>query len=288
MEFIRSGILIETTIMEANQILQSDILDIIFDGKNKSYGAYELRKTYNNRVFLSLLCMFSLIAVFVIGATFANKVHSQKAVIPIVPDGFTVREIPSEPEPPLPPQLPKKPPVSEKIATVKFATPKIIEDNKVIEIPPAMMEVESKRIALETVDGKDDIGMISPPAEEPGTKVFTVPTDKRDNADEIKMIVEIEASFPGGLQKWTQYIQRAILNELEEFGENDYGTCIVKFVVDKNGKVSDVEAKTLKGTKLAQVAVNAIRKGPNWIPAEQNGRKVNAYRLQPVTLKKEN
>jgi protein TonB len=101
------------------------------------------------------------------------------------------------------------------------------------------------------------------------------------------MIVEMEASFPGGLDKWTQYIQRAILNELDEFGENDYGTCIVKFVVDKNGKVSDVEATTLKGTKLAQVAINAIRKGPKWIPAEQNGRKVNAYRLQPVTLKKE-
>ena len=44
------------------------------------------------------------------------------------------------------------------------------------------------------------------------------------------------------------------------------------------------EATTMKGTKLAEVAVNAIRKGPNWTPAQQNGRYVNAYRLQPVTL----
>jgi protein TonB len=40
----------------------------------------------------------------------------------------------------------------------------------------------------------------------------------------------------------------------------------------------------MKGTKLAEVAVNAIRNGPKWIPAQQNGRQVNAYRLQPVTL----
>jgi periplasmic protein TonB len=48
--------------------------------------------------------------------------------------------------------------------------------------------------------------------------------------------------------------------------------------------VSDVQATTMKGSKLAEVAVNAIRKGPKWIPAQQNGRMVNAYRLQPVTL----
>jgi protein TonB len=59
---------------------------------------------------------------------------------------------------------------------------------------------------------------------------------------------------------------------------------LVRFVVDVNGIVSDVTAMTLKGSKLAQIAVNAIRKGPNWIPAIQNGRSVTAYRTQPVTL----
>ena len=56
----------------------------------------------------------------------------------------------------------------------------------------------------------------------------------------------------------------------------------MKFIVDKMGKVSSVEAITMKGSKLAEVATNIIRKGPNWIPAQQNGRLVNAYRLQPV------
>ncbi|MEJ7675274.1 MAG: energy transducer TonB [Chitinophagaceae bacterium] len=73
------------------------------------------------------------------------------------------------------------------------------------------------------------------------------------------------------------------MDELTEAGVS--GTCIVKFIVSKNERVSDVEAVTMKGSKLSEVAVNAIRKGPNWIPAQQNGREVNAYRLQPVTFK---
>ncbi len=58
----------------------------------------------------------------------------------------------------------------------------------------------------------------------------------------------------------------------------------MKFIVSKDGAVSNVEATTMKGTKLAEIAVNAIRKGPNWKPAQQNGRAVNAYREQPVTF----
>ena len=72
------------------------------------------------------------------------------------------------------------------------------------------------------------------------------------------------------------------MDELTDAGES--GTCIVKFVVSKDGTVSDVEAITMKGTKLAEVAVNAIRKGPRWIPARQNGTAVNAYRQQPVSF----
>ncbi len=109
------------------------------------------------------------------------------------------------------------------------------------------------------------------------------PTNK--NADETTFVpIEKEASFPGGQQAWQKYIQRAIQRQLDEFSDNDYGTCTVKFQVDKNGNVSNVEAITMQGTRLAEIAVNTIRKGPKWIPAMQNGRYVTAYRFQPVTL----
>jgi protein TonB len=104
------------------------------------------------------------------------------------------------------------------------------------------------------------------------------------NKDRACSKVEIEASFPGGAAAWTKYITKQIIQNVDEFRKKDYGTCIVKFIVNKEGYISEVEATTMKNSRLAKVAVNAIENGPRWIPAQQNGRYVNAYRLQPVTL----
>ena len=96
--------------------------------------------------------------------------------------------------------------------------------------------------------------------------------------------VEIEASFPGGAAAWTTYITKQIVQNAEGFRRKDFGTCIVKFIVDKTGHISEVEATNMKKTRLAKVAIEAIENGPKWIPAQQNGRYVNAYRLQPIIL----
>lgn len=120
-----------------------------------------------------------------------------------------------------------------------------------------------------------------------GTQVVAIPV-KKENDDSRFMPIEINASFPGGTDAWSKYIRKAIEGNIDEFTEADFGTCIVKFIVDKTGKVSQVEATTMKDTKLAEIATNAIRKGPNWIPEQQNGSFVNAYRLQPVILRNPN
>ncbi|MEP6952219.1 MAG: energy transducer TonB [Ginsengibacter sp.] len=96
--------------------------------------------------------------------------------------------------------------------------------------------------------------------------------------------VEVEASFPGGAAAWTTYIMKQMLKNGDEFRKKDFGTCIVKFIVDKNGNISDVEATNMQKTRLAKIVVEAIRNGPKWVPAQQNGKPVNAYRLQPVTV----
>lgn len=85
------------------------------------------------------------------------------------------------------------------------------------------------------------------------------------------------------------------MDELQEDGKS--GTVVVLFIVDKEGAVSDVRALPCSeagvtsclgpGTKLAEVAVSAIKKGPKWKPAVQNGRNVKAYRRQPVTFRLE-
>jgi len=110
----------------------------------------------------------------------------------------------------------------------------------------------------------------------------TKKNDSTNNAIVDK--VEVEASFPGGAHAWVTYITNAIKDNIQKLRRSDYGTCIVRFIVDTKGRVSDVEATTMKKSRLAKIAIEAISNGPKWIPAQQNGKFVNAYRLQPVTL----
>ncbi len=112
--------------------------------------------------------------------------------------------------------------------------------------------------------------------------------DTIENEDEDKVFTktEVDAQFPGGPAAWSKYITRIIQQHVDEFTKSDYGTCQVVFIVRKDGKVTDVRVRTMtmKGTKLADIAVKAIENGPDWIPAMQNGHKVTAYRIQPVTM----
>ncbi|MEO9146858.1 MAG: energy transducer TonB [Ginsengibacter sp.] len=107
---------------------------------------------------------------------------------------------------------------------------------------------------------------------------------QRNPADTALDKVEVEASFPGGLTAWSKYITKQIMQNADQFTRKDYGTCIVRFIVDTLGSVRDVEAMSMKRSRLAKIAIHAIENGPKWVPAQQNGRYVNAYRLQPVTV----
>ena len=270
--------------MEANKILQADLLDILFDGRNKDYGAYDLRKTYHRRITIALIVTVVIISVIFIGSVIADKLSARDETKEMKVKDLSLEAVkvnePPPPPPPPPPKLPPPPP----IATIAFTPPKVVKDEEVIKPPPEVKQIEEAKVDVKTVEGAKDLGVVAPPTEDKGTQVVAAPVEKKEDEDKVFTKVEIEASFPGGASAWTKYVQRAIEANQDEFTETDYGTCVVKFIVDKSGKVSDVEATSMKGSKLAEVATNAIRKGPNWTPAQQNGRYVNAYRLQPVTL----
>ncbi len=105
-----------------------------------------------------------------------------------------------------------------------------------------------------------------------------------NDPDKIFYKVEAEASFPGGLAAWSKYISRTLEFNMNEFRKEDYGTCVIRFIVDTSGKVHDIVAGSGCGKHISKVAIDAIKNGPKWIPAKQNGRPVNAYRIQPITL----
>ncbi|MDP4285381.1 MAG: energy transducer TonB [Bacteroidota bacterium] len=176
------------------------------------------------------------------------------------------RGIVSPPSPAhLPPNAPVPPPPPPSATSVTFP---LINDKVDIAYSNGHTESITKKEA-------EKQGILSRITQ--NTPLDTIP-------DKVFTKVENEAEFPGGHEAWLKYIIRQIIKAQEKFTEKDFGTCLVKFIVNTDGSVSNVEATTMKGSQLAKTAVEAVRKGPKWIPATQNGHTVAAYRLQPVTL----
>jgi periplasmic protein TonB len=98
--------------------------------------------------------------------------------------------------------------------------------------------------------------------------------------------VEVEASFPGGEGAWNKYIQAKLEEKIDKLTKNkaSVGTCVVLFIVNNDGSITNIEVQSLKKSLLAKILVDAIENGPKWIPAIQNGMKVKAYRRQKITF----
>lgn len=272
--------------MEINNILGASLIDIIFEGRNKNYGAYELRKKYNSRLYSAIAGTIAFVSLIVFASFISSGFDKQALASVITIDSVSLIDLPKEDpviEPPRPVvQKPVQPP---QIEMAKLATPKVVKDD-LVKPEDEMKNIEdltNKKISTVNKPGENGPDIVDPPIDEPKTGVITGP--KEDEDPPIFLTVQIQAKFPGGDEAWRKYISREIeryMDELQEEGKA--GSCTVQFVVDKDGTISEVEALTMKGSKLAEIAVNAIRKGPKWSPAENNGKKVKAYRKQPVTF----
>jgi len=270
--------------METNKILSADILDILFEGKNKEYGAYELRKTYNKRITLALIITAVIALLIFVGSVVAKNIQDNNSTKLLEVKDLSLEQVQKEDKPPPPPPPPLKLPPPPPIQTIQFTPPKIVKDEEVVKPPVENVKIEEAKVDVKTVEGTKDVGIVAPPVEEK-SQVIEAPKVVAEEEDKVFTKVEIEATFPGGDAGWSRYVKKEIeshIDELTEAGQS--GQCRVRFIVSKDGTVSDVVALTMKGSKLAEVAENAIRKGPKWTPAQQNGRHVNAYREQPVTF----
>ncbi len=269
--------------MEVNKILSSDFLDILFDGRNKEYGAYELRKNYKRRLTTALLITagFALLIFIsvIVGRSVSNSDKSKVKVSDVTLADIKQEE-PQKIEPPPPPPPKQEPP---KIEITKFTPPKIVEDEKFDEKQEVKEQEEITNVGKIDQEGIKDPEVVSPPKVEEESKVVEAP---KEDENQVFTKVEVEAQFPGGEGKWNQYVQREVEKNIDDLvDDGQAGTCEVQFIVDKEGNVSNVEALSMKGSKLAEVAVNAIKRGPKWIPAIQNGRQVKAWRRQKITFR---
>ncbi len=269
--------------MEANKILSADILDLIFEDRNKDYGAYELRKTYNRRITRALVITASIALLALIGSVLASTLsgdNSKKVKI----NEVTLQDIKQEekkiiPPPPPPPKV--DPP---KVEMKQFTPPVIKKDEEVEKPPPPQEELKDVKIAEINQEGIKDNNISTPVAIDEGKNI--VEEKKDDDENKIFDKVEIEASFPGGDSKWRQYLERNANGQVATDNGAPEGTytTVVQFVVDKEGNISDVRALTNHGYGMEEEAMRVIKKGPKWNPAVQNGRQVKAYRKQPITF----
>lgn len=272
------------TAMNQTNLLTADILDILFEGRNKAYGAYELRKQYQKRLYIAVSSMLLLVALLFAGYAFSEKMqhHTITAIIP--PDMELSKVKPNEEViPPPPPEI--KPPTP--VAMEQFAPPRIVHDDEVTpeDQPPTMEELENVQIGLVDKEGSPDEGITAPPPSDEGRGVLEAPKAKSD-PDSLFISVQIESEYPGGPQAWMRYLKKTLepLFPAEAIEEGIQGTVLIRFIVDREGNVSNVEA--VSGPELLrEAAIKVIQKSGKWTPALQNGMHVRSYKTQPIVFR---
>jgi protein TonB len=270
--------------MEINKILNADILDIIFEGRNKQYGAYELRKTYNSRLTKALIITASILALILLSFVISHFLNRSDKVEKIDVVDTQIAEIKTkDPTPPPPPPPPVKPPPPPAVNQVKFTPPVVKKDEEVKkdEKPPDI--TDKTVISSETVKSDNTQQIVQAPIEDKGTGVAQAPVED-DNTVFTK--VEVDAEFPGGPGAWAKFLSKNLDPQVPVDAGAPVGTyrVIIRFIVSKDGTASDVEAETNFGYGMEDEAIRAIKKAPKWTPALQNGRNVNAYKRQPITF----
>jgi periplasmic protein TonB len=277
--------------MEISTILTADVLDIIFEGRNKEYGAYELRRSYRRRLVMSIAVMLSVILMLSIGFVFAGKktLISQEFIIP--PDDPHLEDVKEKKkeEPVLRP-LAKQTPPQVQIRSIKDVTVRIVKDNEFREEdrPPVNTDLENVKIGNVTNnEGVPDNGEnLVPPGDVNGKGIIEAPKKEDADDDGIFRKVEIESEYPGGLSAWQRFLNRNFRYPQEAAEGGIQGVVTVQFIVDKDGGVSNVEA--ISGPEeLRAEAVRVIKKSGKWTPAIQNGRQVRSYKKQPIVFRLE-
>ena len=261
--------------------------DLVFEGRNQSYGAYRLRKSTGKRNILSIIIV--LIAAVVIFSAIAIKNVIQANQKVAITTGVELSNIQTKKQPKVEKKAPVKieqPKQVERVkSSIKFTAPVIKKDEEVK--PEEEMKNQDELLKTKTtigaftVVGNDEIGGEVLKAKEE----IAQPEPPKEEENKVFDVVEEQPSFPGGqgaLMKWLsdniKYPVIAAENGIE-------GRVIVQFVVSKTGAISNVNVVRGVDPSLDKEAVRVVSSMPNWTPGKQNGTTVNVRYTLPVTFK---
>lgn len=263
--------------MKPETILQADLLDIVFENRNKDYGAYTLRRDYNGRMIIALSGMLAIALVFVLMNVWkGNKAVEQIVRSVVIPPDVNVKQVEIV-------KPPVEPPARKPVATIKDMTPRIVPDNVPVDPPPTVDELDNDDKAIGAVNQEGEKPTTLPPAKEStGTAPSAAP---EATAPEILVRAEIMPEFPGGEVALHRFLQR---NLKFDFGDMEPGSRLeirCRFIVDVNGNVTGIGISKSAGKDIYDNEVTrVVGKMPTWNPGKQNGRNVNVYFTLPVVV----
>ena len=256
-------------------ILKGTWLDIVFEGRNKQYGAYELRKespkTTSRAMVIGAFVFVFLLATPLIASWIPDSKEDDTTLDQKI---VTVKLPPKEEK--IPENLPPPPPPPPKVDQVKFTKPEVAKAEEVVEEPPKIVEIKEKKIGDKDIKGDPNAEITVAPVGTGPSKVV-----EEDNSIYSTAGIEVKPDFPGGIAKFYNYI-RNNFTPPDEPGIK--GKVLVSFVVEKDGSLTDIKVLRDVGYGSKEEAIRVLKKSPRWNPGEQNGKKVRVLFSMPIAI----
>ena len=253
--------------MTTEKVIAPPMDEIVFERRNKLYGAYDLRKVYNKHVTRSLLIAIAILIAGVAYPLISSYYAKARAgyVEKTAGAEFLNAPPPKEDAPPPPPP----PPPAALEQKVKFVAP-IVTTEEVEETQDIFNQDDLSAKPIEAVAVEEEVAVVK-------EEVIEVEEKKP-----IFTIVEEMPSFPGGDEPRVKFLRDNIVYPQMAKENNIQGTVYVSFVVDSKGKVTDVRLLRGIGGGCDEEAIRVVKLMPPWNPGKQNGKSVRVQFNMPI------
>lgn len=257
------------------QVTSSSRNEVVFDERNKEYGAYQIRRDYDRNLIFIILGLAVTIALAYGMHLFIKSLPEEEVEAPPIDTTlFTIEA------PPLDEEIPPPPPVEEEVVqmekSVEFLPPVVTDE--VVDTPPPIQEaMEDTKASTVNNDIETETFIAAP-----------TPTPKAvEEKEEILTFVAEEASFPGGQAEMMKYLSKNIKYPEVAIQAGIQGKVTLRFVVGKDGSIENVTvARGVPGCpECDREAIRVVKSMPKWKPAKNDGKVVKSYFNLPVTFK---
>lgn len=271
---------------QKSTIYQAGWLDLVFADRNKSYGAYELRQNYNKRLGRALLISSTLMITLISAPLLKNKIFP--TVVAVSTPAIEPRIIPVDLVKPV--QKLEESPAAAKAEPEKIKTVRYIEmvavKGPVVEDPPSMKEIETAIVGPQNIEGPEVASSVnaSASAQGSGSGAGIAPGSEAGDALISTELLEKYPEFPGGMEAFAKYLRKNLRYPDRAVQAGIQGRVFVSFVVEKDGRLTDVKVLRGIGYGCDEEATRVLKKSPLWNPGIQNKREVRVLYTIPLVF----